>query len=228
MTLYLFFTGQSNMEGCGYGGDFSTVSPLVKFWNNKQSLTDLTQLGNAWVTPDIDEDPFHYAHNSLAVWAADAIARETGEEVRAIIVAKGAQGIEEWYRGTVGPMFDRSIAILNAAGVTALDGFFWQQGEHDNGMAPSDYAGCFSGVLRNYRTRGFISYSTPPVVLGEATASYTGTNANLAACLPLDKRTALVPSKRLPVRAEDGVHFVSASLTRLGKGHAAAWSLLRG
>lgn len=227
MTLYLFFTGQSNMEGCGIGGDFSTVSPLVKFWNNKMGLNDLTQLGNAWVTPDIDANPFHYGHNCLAVWAADAIARETGEEVRAVIVAKGAQGIGEWYDGATGPMFDRSVAVLNAAGVTVLNGLFWQQGEHDNTMLPSTYSNRFAGVTRNYRNLGFINFTTP-VVLGEATASFAGTNANLAACVTLDKRTALVPSKRLPVRTQDGVHFVSESLTRLGKGHAAAWSLLRG
>ena len=137
MTKYFLASGQSNMVGRGAGGA-STFSSLLKVWNNENDLTDLTALGNAWVSPNLSQDPFVGGKNNLAVHAANQIALTTGEQVRLIIVAKGNTSIGQWFSASIRqPMLYRISAVLAAANVTAVNGFWWHQGPPCPPIPPS-------------------------------------------------------------------------------------------
>lgn len=222
MVRYYLLSGQSNARGRAPGGDF-TISPLVKVWNNRNDISDLTNLGTAWVTPDRNANPFVSSWNNFAVHAANQIALATGDEVRLVIVAKGGLNIGNWYMAsTRQAMLLRMVAVLDAAGVTAVDGFWWHQGEGDNSTATSTYLGRWNAIKTALTNDGYMTASTP-VVMGEATASHTGTNATLAACL--DSRTRLAPIKNFD-DIGDGTHFSGVELVRIGLVYAGLQMLL--
>lgn len=223
MTKYFLCSGQSNAIGRSTGGDW-TISPLVKVWNNKNDISDLTNLGNAWVTPDRNANPFVNGCNNLAVHAANQIALATGEEVRLVLVAKGGISIGQWYSANIRqPMLLRISAVLAAAGVTALDGFWWHQGETDNGST-SSYVGRWNALVQCLTDDGLIT-ATTPIVIGEVAPKYTAIAPVLKSIADADPRVLQAPITRFAMNS-DGIHFTGPELVRIGLVYGALQSLL--
>lgn len=225
MTKYFLASGQSNCRGRGTGGDF-TISPLVKVWNNQNDISDLTNLGTAWVTPDRNARPFVSGCNNFAVHAANQIALATGEEVRLVIVAKGDTSIGQWFSASIRqPMLYRISAVLAAAGVTTLDGFWWHQGEADNSAtAAGYYPGRWNALINCLTSDGVITSSTP-VVMGEVSTKYGTIPGVLQSIADADPRIRLAPVKQFE-RLTDDVHFTGPELVRIGLVYAGLQQLL--
>lgn len=225
MTLYFALSGQSNARGRGTDGDF-TISPLVKVWNNKNDISDLTYLGDAWVTPDRNADPFVSGGNNLGVHAANQIALATGEEVRLVIVAKASQGIAQWYSANMRqPMLLRMLAILELAGVTSLDGFWWHQGEADHGTILNDYRNRWNAMVNVLQNQEGLISATTPIVMGEVAVKFTNSNANLGVLAAADPRIRLAPIKNTPTISDD-THFPGPEYVRIGLVYAGLQQLI--
>lgn len=212
MTLYFAATGQSNCVGRGAGGSTS-ISSLVKVWNNKNERDDLNYLGSGWVTPDLDSDPFVNGRNNMMLHFANQVALDTGEQVRLVIVAKGALDIAEWYSASqTQAMYNRLRAVLNQANVSALDAFLWHQGESDGSTNAQTYIGRFGSIMSSLRSEGFIGYGTP-VLVGE-TASGQTINATLNYMAKLSPYLDCANLDGLATT--DGTHFTGSSLVAAG------------
>lgn len=217
-TRYYLASGQSNMKGNGVGGAFDMPSNL-KIWNNQGGINTLANLGTAWITPTLGAEPLNLSGpaNNLAVQAAALIARaRPADQIRLVLVAMSSQSIVEWYDDTslAGPMLDRTMAVLDRAGVTHLDGFWWQQGEADNAMDSATYLVNFNGIARAFRTAGLCTTSMPAIV-GECAKKYTGSNANLAAVADSYSRWEIAKVAQFPTNS-DTTHFTGGSLVDIG------------
>jgi hypothetical protein len=224
MTRYYLASGQSNMVGRGSGGP-TTFSPLLKVWNNQNDLSDLTNLGTAWVDPELSQRPFVNGKNNLAVHAANHIALTTGDDVRLIIVAKGDTSISEWFSASVRKaMLNRITAVLSAAGVTALDGFWWHQGEADDTTSRAGYyPGRWAAMISALTTDGNLT-STTPIVMGEVSPNYTIIPPVLQGIADADSRIRQAPNRLF--ETYDGIHFTGSELARIGLVYAGLQMLL--
>lgn len=216
-TRYYLAGGQSNMKGVGSGGAFSMPANL-KVWNNHNNINTLANLGTSWVTPTLGAHPLNTGGaNNLAVQAAALIAKANpDDQIRLVLVAMSSQSIVEWYDDPsgAGPMLDRTMAVLDAAGVTHLDGFWWQQGEADNAVDSATYLVNFNGIARAFRTAGLCTTSMPAIV-GECAKKYTGSNANLAAVADSYSRWEIAKVAQFPTNS-DTTHFTGGSLVDIG------------
>ena len=228
MTRKIFCSGQSNMEGVASDGYFPTTAHL-QAWNNTKNLDTLTYLGTQWLTPNISNQPFA-GDNNFGLNGAYRLYKETDVNVDVVIVAKGSQPVANWYSSyEPQAMLDRSLAVLDAAGVTALDGFWWHQGEADNATDPDDYWVRFRAVLNTLRGAGLISWTTP-IVMGETI--YSGSNSCLNKCVELAPaygytKLRLIPIKRFEVITDSG-HFTGSEYPRIGSLYAAYQLMLEG
>lgn len=227
MVRYYLCGGQSNAIGRGAGGP-STFSPFVKVWNNQNDRSDLANLGTAWVSPDLANNPFVGDCNNLAVHAANEIALATGDEVRLVLVAKGNTSIGQWFSASIRqPMLDRTTAVLTAAGVTAVDGFWWHQGEADNSAANAGYyPGRFNALTNCLQADDIITPSTP-IVIGEVAPKYTTIAPVLKAIADGSARIKQAPITRFDLLSDD-IHFTGPELVRIGLVYAGLQMLLEG
>lgn len=210
--ITILFSGQSNCVGYGQGGAWD-ISPLVKVWNNETNRIDLEGLGNAWVTPDRNAAPFYEGNNNQGVQAANYLARMTGQPVRLIIVARGGESIKQWHNSIVtGPMYARLKAILQAANVSLVDWFLWNQGSADNGYAPY-YAAKWNAMIAQMQADGIV-WPTTPLVVSETAYGTPDINAVLRQISADDYRCGFASIGTLPTG--DGVHFTGAALVRAG------------
>jgi hypothetical protein len=214
LTKTYLLSGQSNARGIYSDGYFPTNSH-VTIWDNLGTSTDLNNLGTQWLTPNISNQPFD-GLNNLGVNAAEKIYTATGEDVRFILVAKGSMEISSWYNGTPQAMLLRILAVLNAAGVTSLDGFWWHQGEQDNAIDPDDYLTMFTGILNTLKSNNLITDQTP-VIMGETSINFPGSNLCLDNCL-VDERTRLAPIRTF--ETGDGTHYLGTELVKIGSIYA--------
>jgi len=224
--IYILSSGQSNAVGREASGNF-TIDSRVSVWNNKNDVLDATSyLGYAWVTPNLNANPFVNGCNNFAVHAASHLAKKLDLEVGLLIVATGALNIGNWYAaGARQWMFNRITNVLQAAQVPSLSGFFWQQGESDNSTNLMTYAGRWEAIKRELRKDGFINYQTP-IVMGEASITHPGTNAIMDYCATLDNMTMVVPCKRFATK-NDGTHFLGSEQERMGLIYAGIYMLLK-
>jgi len=210
--ITILFSGQSNCVGQGTGGTWD-ISPLVKVWNNETNRIDLDGLGNAWVIPNRNAAPFFEGNNNQGVQAANYLARLTGEQVRLIIVGRGGESIKQWHNSLVtGPMYARLLAVLNAAGVSCVDWFLWNQGSADNGYA-AYYAAKWNALIDQMDADGIIDGSTP-LVVSETGPLTPEINTSLRAIAAADSRCGMAMIGTLATF--DGVHFSGSSLVKAG------------
>jgi hypothetical protein len=210
--ITILFSGQSNCVGQGSGGTWD-ISPLVKVWNNETNRIDLDGLGNAWVTPNRNDHPFFEGNNNQGVQAANYLARITGQQVRLIIVGRGGESIKQWHNSLVtGPMYARLLAILDAACVSSVDWFLWNQGSADNGYA-AYYAAKWNALIGQMTTDGVISANTP-LVVSETAFLTPEINAALRSIAAADPRCGMAMIGTLGTI--DSVHFSGPSLVKAG------------
>lgn len=221
---YFLASGQSNMVGRGAGGAFS-ISPLVQVWNNRNDLSNLTYLGDAWVDPDRDQPPFVGSFNNVAVQAANHYALATGEQVRLVIVAKAGQAISQWHNGTSRQaMLTRITAVLGSAGVSGVDGFWWLQGAGDNDEPlASAYQAKWNALVQCLTDDGLIT-STTPIVIGEEAKQFLNTNQFLRTIDLADARVQRAPISRFDT--SDDIHYTGNELIRAGLIFAALQKLI--
>lgn len=209
--IYILASGQSNTYGQGTGGSWD-ISPLVKVWNNANNLFDLTNIGTAWVTPKFGQRPFRSGCNNQSVQAANYLARLTGREVRLIMTAYDGQSINKWHNGSVvGPMYTRTKAIMQAAGVVAVDWFLWNQGSADENT-PSTYHARWAALVGKLTTDGFLTAQSPLVT--NETAHAPLINKVLQSIADADPRCEMAKIGHLPTN--EGVHFTGPALVRAG------------
>lgn len=212
--------GQSNAEGRGAGGIWQ-FSNYLSCWNNQSGRDDALNLGDAFLPPEYGEMPFRVDTNNFMPHACEAIHRELNEPIRFVIVAKGGIPISEWTDGTArGPMYDRLVAVSTAAGVTSYDGFFWHQGESDNGISGA-YAAKWSALLGFLETDGFITASTP-VVMGTPLPTISSITPVIRSIADADSRIALADIAHL-THLSDNLHFDGPSAYPAGRIYAAGY-----
>lgn len=221
--ITLLAMGQSNAVGRGDGG-VTTALPGVTVWNNANDINTLGSLGSAFVTPDINAAPFVGGKNNMFLHMANNLKRYTGQDVRLILVAMGAQEISAWAgaTGTEGPMYDRMQAVLAASGITdPVDIFAWHQGENDNPSGSGTYATKFGHLLSNLQSDGIITASTP-VVIGELVPQYTNMNPVLHS---IAANAARIEIARITALSNfDNVHFTGAAMPEAGLRYVQALS----
>lgn len=214
MVKYVLASGQSNMVGRGSGGPFD-INGMVTCWNNQNDLEDLTNVGDAWVSPDRDENPFVNGRNNLAVHACSHIASRLGEAVRLILVAKGAEPLSTWMGadGTPGPMYHRIAAVLDASGVSSVDYVLWHQGEGGTSK------GQWDNLISAWEADGVITRSTP-IVIGQLsnTEGHATNNERLLSYANADERVGLALIGDYPT--SDGTHFLGFALADIGRVYA--------
>jgi len=215
-------TGQSNMDGRGEGGPFD-IDARVTCWDNENDLEDLTNLGTAFVAPNRNANPFVNGRNNLAIHACSHLAARTGEDQRLILVSKGAEGISTWMGadGTPGPMYERVAAVLDAAGVSSVDGVFYHQGEGGITLAQ------FALLLSAWESDGVISPTTP-IVMGQLSLSesHATGNSRILDIVNSSDRIGLALCGHYPT--SDGTHYLGYALADIGRLYAEALRLMGG
>ena len=210
--IYVLATGQSNTYGQGAGGAWD-ISPLVKVWNNANNLFDLSNIGTAWVKPTFGQRPFRDNCNNQSIQAANYLARLTGREVRLIMTAYDGQSINKWHDGSVvGPMYTRTKAILDAAGVSCIDWFLWNQGSADENTQIGTYPARWAALIGQFAADGFLTEGSPLVT--NETAHAPQINKVLQSIADADPRCEMAKIGHLPTN--EGVHFTGPSLVRAG------------
>lgn len=213
-------SGQSNMCGRGVDGPSPlTADSHVKVWNN---TNELVSDGNAFiVVPDFGNPPWHLGGgNNLALWFADAAARELNTDVNLMVVCKGGQSISQWQEGQ--EMYEALVRNYRASGLPAADVFLWHQGEADKNMAPCTYRLRLLNLISRLRNEGVLAYGAPTIV-GELRYAAAAT-INTA----LEDTAIYNPDVRY-VHADgladfDGTHFTGPSLRNLGLRYWDAYS----
>jgi hypothetical protein len=209
--ICILASGQSNTYGQGAGGTWD-ISPLVKVWNNANNLFDLSNIGTAWVNPTFGQRPFRANCNNQSVQAANYLARLTCREVRLIMTAYDGQSINKWHDGSVvGPMYLRTKAILEAAGVSRFDILVINQGSADENT-PSTYPMRFGAVVDEFTADGFMTAATP--IVTNETAHAPKINKVLQSIADADPRCEMAKIGHLPTN--EGVHFTGPALVRAG------------
>lgn len=217
--------GQSNARGNYAGGAFD-MHPGLTCWNNQNHRDDLECLGSEWVTPDLSQPPFNFGNNMMA-HAASLVAEITGEPVRLILAARGGMSIGGGWIDVAGStqiQFQRTLAILSAAGVNSVDFMLWHQGESDvTGGLVEAWLPKFDNLLSSLEAAGIITTSTP-VVVGELGPNVAALNPFLLKLSGMDRRIAIARLARL--RTIDGVHFAPEIVPLCGRRYVEALATL--
>lgn len=211
-------SGQSNMSGRGLGGpSLDSVSPLVRVWNN---TNELGSHGSEFVaSPTQGSAPWSQAPlnagNNLAAWFCDRLAKETGEEVRLILVSKGGSSISHWDPIT-GDLFEEIEDVWSATGLsTPADIFLWHQGESDASSTQGAYTSAFLAMISALESASILAEDAAKIVGGVRAGaavvnpwlqSLAAENANIYYADP----TGLHDS--------DGTHFTGNHLFQFGHG----------
>jgi hypothetical protein len=160
--LTILASGQSNMCGRGTGGPSAlTADSRVLVWNN---ANELINDGNAFISvPDFGNPPWHSGGaNNLALWFAHKAASEMEQEVRLVLVCRGARSLETWGAGQ--EMYEAMERIYLSTGEPPADVFLWHQGESDIDESACWYKTKFLNLLSRMRADGLLKYDAPAIV----------------------------------------------------------------
>lgn len=210
--LTILASGQSNMCGRGIGGPSPlTADSRVQVWNN---VNELVSDGTAFISvPDFANPPwYHGGANNLALWFADAAARELGEDVKLVLVCKGAQPISLWRSD--GEMYLAIKRIYQLTGLPPADVFLWHQGESNSTTAQCTYKLEFLNLLSRLRADGILAYNAPTIVGELRKASASDTSAALRQLATAHPDILFADADGIP--DFDGTHFTGQGLYEFG------------
>ncbi len=227
--LSFLMIGQSNMAG---RGEFGQVAPIV---NDKCFMLR----NGRWqrmaepINPDrpIFEGVYH-SGTCLGASFADCFAKAYDRKVGLIPCADGGTKIAQWQKGEV--LYDHAVFCASLASrSSALLGILCHHGESDcNSEDITQYKSRFLRMIADLRADlgamlpvviGEVSERIAPIWgMGEIPKQINGILREIERELPLCK---LVPTQDLALK-EDGIHFDSPSLRKLGRRYFAAYQKL--
>jgi hypothetical protein len=210
----VLFMGQSNAVGAGTGGPW-VIDSRVKGWNCEINRTDLSALGTAWVTLQMNAPPMRTGddYNNQGAQFASYLCRLLDEPVQIILVARVGLSIQHWHDGTTPQeMYARMLAVLDEAGISSVDIFLWNQGSANNGNAGT-YPYWWNALLAEMASDGIIDEHTP-VVMSQTSFPTPAINAVLETIAAASPRIGIARLNGLPTI--DDVHFTGDALVRAG------------
>lgn len=221
MTIKVLAAGQSNMIGKPSTNvpNFSTVSPLVRVWNN---VNPLGGVGSQFVTAAEARLAGTFQHtdrNTLSPWFADKLARTQYDSVDLTVVARGASSVSYWDPSEVNyPMLAATVDVWNATGQGPADVFLWHQGESDLDMPAEWYIATFESMVTNLKAANVLSDNSLILLGGLAETSAIPALFNRRVLMTLARKPnrGYARSTGLVTFDAGNTHFDSKSLTAFG------------
>lgn len=210
--LNIIASGQSNMCGRGTGGPSPlTADTRVKVWNN---ANELVSDGNAFISvPDFGSPPWRSGGaNNLALWFADAAAKNLATDVNLVMVCKGGQSITEWTPDQ--EMYQALVRNYKATNLPPADVFLWHQGESDKNMAPCTYRLRLLNIISRLKYGGVLAHNALTIVGGLRYSLASDIDKALEDTATYNPAVRYVSVTGL--QDFDGIHFTGQALHELG------------
>lgn len=236
--------GQSNSEGCGYGGAVSPYQPKDAVWylesedpQGRKTFDDLilTPAREAVLDNDVRSN---YALAFADCWLDAGLSRD-GRKLLILRSSVGATGFSDGRWMPDGDLYLRLVEMIRTALAlnpeNRLRAFLWHQGENEVGRSNYEEYKARLGVMLN-SVRTMFNCPNLPFVCGDFVHQWK--MLNFAACQPIvaglrdfcaqTPHCAFVETDELPSDEEAGsrhenIHFSRESLYRLGRKYFAAY-----
>lgn len=214
--------GQSNAVGLGIGGLLGpALDCRVQAWNNENTTVERKR-GTSFVTPVLGTKPLNHtgAYQNAGVWFASKLAKLTQQNVKFMLVAKGATGIEAYDERTANPFLLNEVFANWAASNSPPADFLIHCGHENNRFDTlAAYSNKQDQVIASLLAHGVISAATVIVLTGlaEREADHKALNDNVLRPYCAARGYAYASSSELPQQVyPDLSHFTGRAYVQMG------------